>query len=144
MMEQTKYAKTISQVFEEFLADSDARFSQQTYAKCETIIHLYESYLERYWPDHDSEQEAITNPGGTYCGTFGPKEAIENIGMFLGYFMADKVICGKGTLQAAGTVTRKLAKWLQQEGHINKTDDALGVNRRDRNTLIRLKDTQQD
>lgn len=116
-MEQAKSTMTISQVFEEFLADREARTGQQTYSKYETIIHLYESYLEMYWPDHDGEQGAITEAGGTYCGTFGPKEAIENIGMFLGYFMADKVICGKGTLQAAGTVTRKLAKWLQQEGH---------------------------
>ena len=113
-METIKPTKTISQIFEEFLADREARTSQQTYSKYETIIDLYECYLERYWPDHDVEQNKITKAGGTYCGTFGPQEAIENIGMFLDYFMPHKVLCGKGTMQAAGTVTKKLAKWLQQ------------------------------
>lgn len=124
-------AKTISQIFEEFLADREARTSQQTYSKYVTIIHLYECYLERYWPDHDGEQDNITKAGRTYCGTFSFQEALGNIGMFLDYFIADKVICGKGTLQAAGTVTKKLAKWMQQDDQNKMADDALGVNRRD-------------
>jgi hypothetical protein len=116
-------AKTISQIFEEFLADRETRTSQETYSKYVTIIRLYECYLERYWPDYDGEQDNITKAGRTYCGTFGSQEALGNIGMFLGYFMAGKVICGKGTLQAAGTVTNKLAKWMQQDDQIEKADD---------------------
>ena len=123
-METTKPTKTISQVFEEFLADQECRISQQTYSKYETVIDLYQSYLERYWPDHDGECGKITKAGGTYCGTFGPQEAIENIGMFLDYFMPHKVMCGKGTMQAAGTVTKKLAKWLAEKGYIEDTVDA--------------------
>ena len=122
-MESTKPTKAISQVFEEFLADQKDRISQQTYTKYETVIGLYKSYLERYWPDHDGECGKITKAGGNYCGTYGPQEAIGNIGMFLDYFMPHKVMCGKGTMQAAGTVTKKLAKWLVKKGYIEDTVD---------------------
>lgn len=37
--------------------------------------------------------------------------------MFLHYFMPRKVLCGQETMDAAGTVTRKLGKWLVQKGY---------------------------
>jgi hypothetical protein len=43
---------------------------------------------------------------------------------FLGYFMPRKVIGGKETMQAAGTVTKKLAKWLAEKGYVTDTEDA--------------------
>src|ERR1700694_5776464 len=62
--------------------------------------------------------------GGTYCGTFGPEDATEGYGEFLDYFMPRKVMCGKETMQAAGTVTKKLAKWLAEKGYIEDTEYA--------------------
>src|SRR5437660_9483244 len=38
--------------------------------------------------------------------------------------MPRKVMCGKETMQAAGTVTKKLAKWLVEKGYMEDTDDA--------------------
>ena len=73
-METTKPTKTISQVFEEFLADQKGRISVKTFSKYESIISLYGSYLESYWPGHDGESSKITKAGGTYCGTFGPED----------------------------------------------------------------------
>ena len=43
-------------------------------------------------------------------------------GSHLGYFMSRKVMCGKETMQAAGTVTKKLAKWLAEKGYIKDTE----------------------
>ena len=123
-METTKPAKTISQVFEEFLADQKGRISANTFSKYQNIIQLYESYLERYWPGHEGEYDKLTKAGGTYCTTFGPEEATDGYSEFLGYFMPRKVICGKETMQAAGTVTKKLAKWLSEKGYIKDTEDA--------------------
>jgi len=37
---------------------------------------------------------------------------------FLNYFMIRKVMCGKELMQAAGTVTKKLGKWLKEKGYI--------------------------
>ena len=37
---------------------------------------------------------------------------------FLNYFMIRKVMCGKELKQAAGTVIKKLGKWLSEKGYI--------------------------
>jgi hypothetical protein len=123
-MEATSTTKTISQVFEEFLEEQRGRISARTFSKYQNIISLYESYLERYWPGHDGEYDKITKAGGSYCGTFGPDEATEGFSEFLGYFMPRKVMCGNETMQAAGTVTKKLANWLTAKGYIEDTEAA--------------------
>ncbi len=116
--------KTIAQAFEEFLADQKGRISERTISKYRGVIQLYELYLEGYWPGHDGEYDAVTKAGGTYCGTFGPEDATDGYGEFLGYFMPRNVMGGKETMQAAGTVTKKLAKWLAEKGYIADTEDA--------------------
>ena len=123
-MDTTKPSKAISQVFEEFLADQKDRISPKTFSKYQSIIQLYESYLESYWPGHDGEYDKITNAGGTYCSTFGPEDATDGYSEFLGYFMPRKVMCGKDLMQAAGTVTKKLAKWLAEKGYAEDTAEA--------------------
>lgn len=116
---------TISQVFKEFLSDQEARISPRTLSKYEDIISLFESYLESYWPGREQEEyNRITGEGGTFCGTFGPEEIPGGYGEFLGYFMPHKVMCGKETMKAAGTVTKKLAKWLAEKGYVEDTGAA--------------------
>ncbi len=122
-MNTAKPEKTIAEVFEEFLADQKTRISHKTFLKYQGIISLYRSYLESYWPGHNGEYDKITKAGGTFCGTFGPEEATAGYSEFLGYFMPRKVMCGKETMQAAGTVTKKLAKWLAEKGYIEDTED---------------------
>lgn len=122
-METTKSGKTIANVFEEFLNDQKDRISDKTFSKYQSIIGLYESFLESYWPGHDGEYDKITKSGGTYCGTFGPEDVTYGYGEFLDYFMPRKVMCGKETMQAAGTVTKKLAKWLAEKGYAEDTED---------------------
>ncbi len=110
--------KTISQIFTEFLADQNARLSPNTYRKYEGIIHLYRSYLESYWPGHDQkEYNAITSAKGTYCDTFGADDMTSGFSEFLDYFMPRKVIGSDETMKSAGTVVKKLTKWLVQKGY---------------------------
>jgi len=114
--------KTIDHVFEEFLAEQEARLSPRTLRKYDDVLDLFRSCLERYWPGHDQEEyNRITAAGGTFCGTFGPEELPDALDEFLGYFMPHKVIAGKETMKAAGTVTKKLMKWLLAKGYV---DDA--------------------
>ena len=118
-MKARNTGKTIDQLFKEFLADQKNRLSATTYSKYERIIDLYRSYLESYWPDHNGEDEykRITGAGGTYCGTFGAKDISAGFIDFLEYFMPRKVIGGSGTMKAAGTVIKKLSKWLVSKGY---------------------------
>jgi hypothetical protein len=120
-----KAKNTISEVFKEFLSDQESRLSPTTFSKYQSIISLFERYLESYWPDKDQKDYSrITGQGGTFCGTFGPEEIPGGYGEFLGYFMPRKVMCGKDTLKAAGTVTKKLAKWLAEKGYVKDTEAA--------------------
>ena len=116
--------KTIDQVLEEFLTEQEERWSDATYEKYETIIRLLKKYMEAYWPDHE-EYTRITEAGGTYCGTHGPKDIARAFGMFLDYFMPNKVLCGVGTEKAAPTVIRKLAKWLVAKGYDPEAADVV-------------------
>jgi hypothetical protein len=123
-MARAKPAKTISDIFQEFLADQKDRISHKTFSKYQNVISLYKSYLEGYWPGHDGEYDKVTKAGGTYCDTFGAEDATSGYDEFLGYFMPRKVMCGKELMQAAGTVTKKLAKWLVEKGYSKDTEDA--------------------
>src|SRR3954462_2457828 len=117
-MSTPKRGKTINQLFEEFLADQEARLSPKTFDKYETIIRLYRSYLESYWPGHSGKDyNAVTKTKGTYCGTYGADDITSGFSEFLGYFMPRKVIAGNETMKAAGTVVKKLAKWLVEKGY---------------------------
>ena len=118
-MSQSKPTKTIDQVFREFLAEQEARLGPATVSKYEGILDLLGSCLGRCWPGHEqSEYERITAAGGTFCGTFGPEEILGGLSEFLGYFMPHKVVASKATMQAAGTVTKKLVKWLREKGYV--------------------------
>lgn len=117
--------KTITQVFNEFLADQKTRLSPRTFSNYESVIDLFKHYLEGYWPGHDQDEyERITSQGGTYCDTFGPEEILDCYSDFLGYFMPNKVMGGKELMQASGTVTKKLAKWMAEKGYAEETEEA--------------------
>lgn len=117
--------RTISQVLDEFLSAQRDRLSPKTYSKYDSIIDLFKSYLESYWPSHGQDDyDRITKDGGTFCGTFGPDEILGGYSEFLGYFMPNKVMGGKETMKAAGTVTKKLAKWLSEKGYATDTTAA--------------------
>jgi hypothetical protein len=124
-MSPPKPSKTIDQILDEFLADQEDRLSHSSFTRYKTVISLYRSYMERYWPGHEQkEYDAITKKGGTYCATFGAEDITEGFSEFLGYFMPHKVLGGAGTMKAAGTVIKKLNKWLDEKGYIEKDEDA--------------------
>ena len=83
-MSTSRPDKTIDDLLAEFLAAQRVRLSAKTYDKYEAIIALYQSYLERYWPDHSGKDyDAVTGAGGTYCGTYGAKDITAGFSEFL-------------------------------------------------------------
>src|SRR5262245_33907749 len=112
-----KPEKTIDEALDECLAEQQARLAARTFRKSQTVVSLLKSYMEGYFPGHDGEYEEVTRAGGTYCGTYGPEDIAGAFYMFNNYFMPRKVLCGQETIDAAGTMTRKLARWLVAKGY---------------------------
>jgi hypothetical protein len=50
---------------------------------------------------------------------FGPDKLVGGLAGFLGYFMVRKVMAGEDLLRAAGTVTKRLGRWLEEHGYVD-------------------------
>lgn len=118
---------TIEQVLSQFLDASAQRLKPATRRKYESVIELFTASMNSYGPATLSAAETATfnafyNAKGPahreYCQVFGPEKIDGNVGEFLGWFMPRKVMCGKELLKAAGTVTKKLAQWLCEQGYV--------------------------
>jgi hypothetical protein len=123
----------IHRVLGEFLDEQRERLRLRTLAQYEAVIDLLRSHLNGYAHQGLSKPEAARfdrayNAKGEehreFCDLFGPEKIVENLDGFLGYFMIRKVIAGEDLLRAAGTVSKKLSKWLAGKGYV--TDEAAG------------------
>lgn len=128
----------IARVIEEFLEEQRTTLAPRTVAKHENVLYLLRSHLNDYGHDSLSRQEAALfdryyNAEGEehreFCQLFGPEKIVEELGSFLGYFMVRKVMCGEELKRAAGTVTKKLSKWLAVEGYISEDAGREGADR---------------
>jgi hypothetical protein len=127
--------KPIKAVLAEFLADQRERLKPKTLRQYEAIIELFQSSMDSYAYQYLNEDESelwndLFNARGSehreFCQIFGPEKIPENVGEFLSYFMPRKVMCGQDLLRAAGTVTKKLGKWLTAKGYLD-ADSAEGM-----------------
>ena len=119
--------KPIEVVLEEFLEDQRARLKPKTMERYESVIQLFESCLDNYGHQClDKSESALFEQfydaegaeHREFCQVFGPEKIPENVGEFLNYFMIRKVMCGKDLLRAAGTVMKKLGKWLLEKCYV--------------------------
>ena len=101
-----------------------ARLGQSTFDKYETIIHLYKSYLERYWPGHARGIRQDYRRRRHVLRHLRSRGYQRGIHRVLDYFMPNKVLAGTGTMKAAGTVIKKLNKWLVEKGY-SQADEAV-------------------
>jgi len=133
--------KPIKAVLSEFLEEQSKRLKARTFRKYESVIELLEASMNGYAHQYLNDAEAalfdrLYNAEGPahreFCEMFGPEKIPENVHEFLAYFMPHKVICGKELLQAAGTVTQKLGKWLQEKDYVRQEagDDMAGLGAR--------------
>ena len=117
---------TIAEVLDRFLVEQRDRLSKRTFRSYEDVIGLLRHSLDRYAHTRLDREEAKLfeelhaaeeSAHREFCEIFGPEHILPNLDEFLHYFMPRKVMAGKGLLRAAGTVTKKLAKWLAQNGY---------------------------
>lgn len=108
-----------------FLAAQEARLAASTFARYEDIVDLLRLCLNGYGHtslagrDLQLWQEAFdAGDDEAFTRLFGPEKIVEGYGEFLGYFMVRKVAASKQQLADAGTVTKRLARWLTEQGYV--------------------------
>lgn len=118
---------TIDEALDAFLAEQRKRLSARTLHNYENVVSLLRSSLNGYaYQSLDGLEEKRWRKafdGGeeeAFTRLFGPEKIVENLGEFLGYFMVRKVMAGQELLRASGTVTKKLAAWLHEQGYISE------------------------
>lgn len=119
-------AVTIDEALAASLAEQRGRLSAKTLRSYEDVVSLLHSSLNGYAYQSLDERERKrwekafdAGDEEAFTKLFGPEKLVENLGEFLGYFMVRKVMAGQELLRAAGTVTKKLAAWLYQQGYIS-------------------------
>ncbi len=122
---------TIAEVLEEFLDDQCERLSDGTFRRYEDVVDLLQDSLDGYAYQYldaadrklfDKRFDAEGEQQREFCEVFGPEHILPNVDEFLNYFMVRKVMAGKDLLRAAGTVTKKLARWLAEKGYADAED----------------------
>jgi hypothetical protein len=126
---------SVEDVFAKFLKGQQRRLSPRTYQRYEEVIDLLRHCLNGYgYHDLDSSPEVALyekyyfNKNLEFCVIFGPDKILPSLSHFLNYFMIRKVMASEGLLQASGTVTKKLIKWLEESGYVGK-EEALKASR---------------
>jgi hypothetical protein len=115
-MSTPKPDKTIDDILGELLAAQEARLSSKTHAKYEGIVDLYRACLERCWLGHSGpDYDVVTQARGTHCDIDGAEDITSGFSEFLDYSMPHKVIAESETMKSAGTVIKKLTRWLVEQ-----------------------------
>ena len=115
----------IDDVLADFVADQEQRLAASTARRYARIIELLRTCLNDYghqWltGELSSRWRAAFDAGDAQAFTrlCGPEQLVEGYAEFLGYFMIRKVAASKQELADAGTVTKKLARWLGDRGYV--------------------------
>jgi hypothetical protein len=126
---------SIEDVLEGFLKDQQKRLKPRTFHRYEEVVDLFRHCLNGYGHhdlDRSSEvtlyERLYFQKNLEFCTIFGPDKISPALYNFLNYFMIRKVMASEALLQAAGTVMRKLVKWLDENGYIG-TEEALNGDR---------------
>lgn len=126
---------TIDEVLREYLAEEEKRLAPRTFARYQEVIWLLCDSLNGYGPNSLDDDErgrweaAYDADPEAFVHLFGPAKIAENLGEFLGYFMIHKVMGGEDLMRSAGTVTKKLSKWLGQRGYLDADVTTVAVDR---------------
>ncbi|AKB38953.1 hypothetical protein MSSAC_4363 [Methanosarcina siciliae C2J] len=122
---QNTVEKTIGEVFQEFLAEQQARLSPKIYSGYEKTIFYFKKYLNSQDPAYLNEEDEgllaklYEKEDKEYCEVFGPAYiGSSEIQGFLGHFMIRSVVASKAFIKTVGTVMTKLVKWMYEKGYM--------------------------
>ena len=120
----------IDSILSNFLKDQSKRLKPRTFRDYESVIELFEIYLNNYgyqylneqdmklWEEkYRSDEEAFTKMVDI------SKVSLESrLSEFLEYFIIRKVASGESFMKTAVRVMEKFAKWLYENEYISKTE----------------------
>ncbi len=119
----------IETVLDQFLEEQERRLKPRTFRNYADTVSLFKDYLNGYAHQSLSETEhaffekKYDEIGeDAFCVIFGPEKIAEELSPFLDDFMLRKVAAGESFFKAAGTVCRKLLKWLEKKGYVREED----------------------
>ena len=128
----------ITVVLAQFLAEQEQYLAPKTFAQYRDVVELLQHHLNGYaylsLEEFDAKrferlQRATGDAQREFCQIFGPEHILPNVGEFLGYFMVRKVVASRALLRAAGTVTKRLAAWLAEQGYADAEDVEVATER---------------
>ncbi|MEM5788411.1 MAG: hypothetical protein AAGU11_13945, partial [Syntrophobacteraceae bacterium] len=124
----------IEDVLTLFLKDQQKRLKSRTFNRYEEVIDLLRHCLNGHGYhelDNSSEialyEKLYFQKNLEFCIIFGPDKILSSLANFLNYFMIRKVMASEALLQAAGIVTKKLVKWLEEKQFISKEMAERGI-----------------
>lgn len=124
---------TIEEALDAFIADQRHRLSARTMRNYDDVVDLLRHSLNGYGPntldktDHKRWEKAFAHDEEAFCHLFGPEHILGHLSEFLGYFMVRKVWASQELLRSAGTVTKRLARWLYEHGYVSDDERELAV-----------------
>ena len=125
---------SIDDVLALFLKEQQRRLKTRTFHRYEEVIDLLRHCLNGHgYHDLDTSPEIALyeklyfQKNQEFCIIFGPDKIVPSLGNFLNYFMIRKVMASESLLQGAGTVTKKLIKWLEESGYIEEEQSLRGM-----------------
>ncbi len=119
---------TINAVLQKFLDAQEQQLSARTFRQYDDVIellmHCIKSYGYNYLDEREKElyDRLYKEEEVEFCDIFGPEKILGNIDEFLDYFMIRKVMASKSLMKAAGIVTGKLVKWMEENGYADKEE----------------------
>jgi len=118
---------TITQVLARFITAKRTSLSPETVRRYEKFIGLWQDYLDRYGLLLLTPSEKIF--WNKRCGSdtqitkiFGPGLLVRSAVPFLGEFVVRELGTQLPVLEYAGTVVRRLTKWLFEEGLVSPSE----------------------
>jgi hypothetical protein len=118
---------TIDEALTRFLDEQRERLATRTFRNYDDVIDLFRDCMNGYGPNilsgEDLERWRNAYEAGdedAFCTQMSAEYIDSMLSEFLGYFMIRKVMAGQELLRASGTVTKKLVRWLAEQGVIDE------------------------
>ena len=117
----------IKGVFEQFLAEQQAKLAPKTYRDYASVIELFEHQLEGYaWnnlPHGQQAYETAQKKGKSFLDLYDQTHIADNVREFLDYFVPRKVLAGNEfILKTCPRVIRKLLRWMREKKLVDFTN----------------------